>query len=480
MGTSNHMLLMHDHNYLASSQGGKNLTRFIPPGGAKLYQPTYEIEAGTRVEPNGAVYAPLFRGAIPWDAHDDKSVDCSGAALLNDLGVHTNYSCVSAVDLGTSFNWYPGVTAAVWRGDTDKHCLLCRIPGKSTTWNYTDEKGAITYVKDNVEADRIQKDMLDGFDMDKDGRIDEHDFALSMKAAARPSTESAHQTDGFGRPLKKRKTNAERASAYQTHKVNALGPSTQYEDLSTQHAQMRTGVKSDGGLSFIIKNFNYGQGMNFSWTLLPAHLAGLNSFMVNPANNSILYGISPTCIAESYDTGDTWTACWNKTGLEGVRYSQSGLVWKDEKVGFVGATSPTGSSIPYKTVDGGETWAQLNSGGVLATASFTHQLMYSWTGKTLAMSGAGGSRGLIPMHPHAGYLWTSTDDGETWVRMPPSPTLVLVCSRILLCVVIAPSNWRADNIQQHPRGATSFYADCMLMRDKLTYTLLFFLTKIVS
>ena len=259
MGSSNHMLLMHHHNYMASAVGGKNLTRFIPPGGVTLFGPTYEVKPGTRVEPNGAVYAPLFRGALPWINHYDKAVDCSGPALLNDLGVHTNYSCVSAVDLGTSFNWYPGVTAALWRGDTDKHCLLCKIPGNSTTWNYKDEKGAITYVKDNVEADRIQKEMLDGYDMDKDGRIDEHDFAMSMKAADDSSPESPHEVDGFGRRLKKGKTNAEKAAAYQN--LHAFADADEELPADRMHRMRTGGVKagSGGSLSYIIKNFDYGQ-----------------------------------------------------------------------------------------------------------------------------------------------------------------------------------------------------------------------------
>ena len=38
---------------------------------------------------------------------------------------------------------------------------------------------------------------------------------------------------------------------------------------------------------------------------------------------------------------------------------------------------------------------------------------YSWSGKTLVYHGAGG--GQTASHPHAGYVWTSTDDGDTWV-----------------------------------------------------------------
>lgn len=62
MGSSNHMLLMHHHNVLASSQGGKNLTRFITPHGSTVFGPTYQTKAGSIAEPNGVVYAPLIMG----------------------------------------------------------------------------------------------------------------------------------------------------------------------------------------------------------------------------------------------------------------------------------------------------------------------------------------------------------------------------------------------------------------------------------
>jgi hypothetical protein len=62
MGASNHMLLVHHHNILGSSQGGKNLSRFVAPGGATVFGPAYQIIPGSpTAEPDGAVYAPLFR-----------------------------------------------------------------------------------------------------------------------------------------------------------------------------------------------------------------------------------------------------------------------------------------------------------------------------------------------------------------------------------------------------------------------------------
>ena len=40
------------------------------------------------------------------------------------------------------------------------------------------------------------------------------------------------------------------------------------------------------------------------------------------------------------------------------------------------------------------------------------QVEYSWTGKTLVYLGTGGTQDAS--HPHVGYVWMSTDDGDTW------------------------------------------------------------------
>ena len=41
MGASNHMLLMHHHNILASAVGGKNLSRYITPQEGTIFGPAY-------------------------------------------------------------------------------------------------------------------------------------------------------------------------------------------------------------------------------------------------------------------------------------------------------------------------------------------------------------------------------------------------------------------------------------------------------
>lgn len=194
MGRSNHMLLMHHHNILASSYGGKNLTRFVVPHGATVFGPAYSTKTGSRTEPNGAVYAPLFMGPMPWTTVPNKVVSCQGAEFVQDLGVTTNYSCVATVDLGTSYGWYKGVNYAVWQGDT-KHCHICNITGNSTKWNYTDASGSYSYVKMQMESDRETTRMLSKYDSDGDGRIDEHDLVATMNREDPPDFEDDNDND---------------------------------------------------------------------------------------------------------------------------------------------------------------------------------------------------------------------------------------------------------------------------------------------
>ena len=100
-GASNQMMIIHKHNVLHSSQGGKNLTRFVMPHGAVVGGPAYLRQAGSRTEPSGTVFAPAFLRPLPWDVHNDAAVAWDG----DDIGVHTNHTCLSALDLGTTYGW---------------------------------------------------------------------------------------------------------------------------------------------------------------------------------------------------------------------------------------------------------------------------------------------------------------------------------------------------------------------------------------
>ena len=39
---------------------------------------------------------------------------------------------------------------------------------------------------------------------------------------------------------------------------------------------------------WIIKNFNYGNGFNWTYTPLPGHMAGTNAFVTDPTSNRTL------------------------------------------------------------------------------------------------------------------------------------------------------------------------------------------------
>jgi len=61
----------------------------------------------------------------------------------------------------------------------------------------------------------------------------------------------------------------------------------------------------------MLKSFNFGYGMaNWTYTLMPPHI-GVPNFVTHPTNQSVIYTVNAGCIAASYDTGDTWTPCWN-------------------------------------------------------------------------------------------------------------------------------------------------------------------------
>ena len=457
MGASNHMLLMHHHNVLASAEGGKNLSRFITPHGSTIFGPTYQTKAGSLSEPNGEVYAPLIMGPLPWDQHMDKVATCQGAEQGMDLGVHTNGSCLSAVDLGVTLGWYPGTNYAVWRGDSDKHCRLCHISDKNSShWKYTAQKGAISYSKVVAKSQASYEAMME-FDANGDGMLDEHDLKASM-------------------------INAEKLD--------------EGEDTNEGDKDGETGAS----LVYVLKNSKFGQGLNFSYVAIPAYVG--SGFLAGPMNangKSVLYGVAPGCISRSYDQGETWAGCWNPppppppTDALGFHKSPGALragndmnkanmtekaaeVWCHAHTNCSGFTTlsakptavkeiyfkllpsgansdsvwvsyakPTppppgppiphgnatgltgsfdglviknetfmivtrGGEVPLRTTDGGKNWEPMNSCAPVAT--FGHDMLYSWSGKTLIMMGSGGTQ--TADHPHAAFVWASKDDGETW------------------------------------------------------------------
>lgn len=159
----------------------------------------------------------------------------------------------------------------------------------------------------------------------------------------------------------------------------------------------RNGIASRA--SFVFKSSNF--GLNWTWTQLPDALR-ISTFATDPTNNSTLYGIAANCIARSYDRGDTWGSCWKAANLSG---SFTNMAIKDSKTMVI----LRNGDVPLRTKDGGASWHPLTSAGSVHLQSAE----YSWSGKTLVYHGAGGVQSSA--HPHAGYVWSSTDDGDTWV-----------------------------------------------------------------
>ena len=286
MGGSNHMLLMHHHNILASAVGGKNLSRYITPQEGTIFGPAYQSKAGSRHEPDGTIYAPLFMGPLPYEQIEDKLITCEGAEAVKDLGPQTNSSCLSNLYSGIRYGWYPGVNYAAWQGDTDKHCLLCKIPGNSSTWKFAERKGAWSYVKQTA-ADREAAAFIAKYDSDADGRIDEHDLTASMVNAEK---------------LPSHHTNANKYDSFPD--MGDKGDAKAARVAREFRGDFSDGVESGGGPTWVLRNDNYGTGLNYTWTLMPPHMNGLHGFVTSPISKT-LYGLSPSCIARSYDKGES-------------------------------------------------------------------------------------------------------------------------------------------------------------------------------
>ena len=143
---------------------------------------------------DGAVYAPAFFGPMPFNITADKLLTgCVGPAVKFDLDVHaSNFSCLAAVDLGVQYGWYKGINAAVWHGESDKHCMVCNISGNATRWNYTAAVGAFSYVYNVVKGNKERDHLLKKLDANHDGKIDAADLAATQD---RPPDEKDDDAD---------------------------------------------------------------------------------------------------------------------------------------------------------------------------------------------------------------------------------------------------------------------------------------------
>ena len=311
VGESTNVLCMHHHNVAFSSRCGKNMSRFVAPNGASVGPPEFMRTPTSRSVPAGPVFALMTMYDPPFDNFTDKTLTCSavpGSEQLGDLGVHpTKDRCLSHLDIGLEYGWFQGVNVAVWRGGTDKHCILCKVTGNSTSWPFQDAAGDIVYalspkaevgkVKEmlqseaegngNVDDDR--DDSGDGDDDDDDAHDDAmHAFARYVEKAR--NLEVGHDEER---------------------------PSTGFHEVTWGEKKEQVGV---GGYppKHVLMSWNF--GANWTWIKLPDALQGIGQLRADPTNGTgILYGISRNCIYRSFDQAQTWMdECWgSNAGVEG-------------------------------------------------------------------------------------------------------------------------------------------------------------------
>ncbi len=383
VGESKYSLCMHHHNVAFSSRCGKNMSRLVVPYGASVGGPTHMMAEGSRSVPAGPVFALMTMGAPPYETKQDMLLDCTSNASLfgGDLGIHnTSGQCLSHMVLGLEYGRYPGVNAAVWRGATDKHCVLCRIPDKnSSDWPIKPAKGYTTIIP-------VAAGSGDGafFESNGDGQIE----VVRDGDEEEEEEEEEDEMDSAMRFVEKMRK-LEQGGSYEQFSskwpVSLLGR----DDASALDAL-------NGNPKYVLKSWNF--GANWTWVMLPDYLQGMGSFAVDPTNaTGILYGITTSCVARSYDQAETWSDCWEPSpDLTG---SFRSLVIRDSLTMIM----VRNGDVPLRSLDGGKSWKPLNSLVNIAKAGLTVQ--YSWSGKTLAVST------IIDQT----VVWVSTDDGDTWV-----------------------------------------------------------------
>ena len=367
VGKSKNVLCMHHHNVAYSSRCGKNMSRLMIPNGASVTPPLFPRKEGSRSEPSGVIYAPMTMGKPPFTEMADKSLTCDGNTSRGDLGVHNkSYECMSHVDLGSVYNWYGGANVAVWRGDTDKHCILCKLTGDQSTWGIKTTPGSVIYALE--KGAKLQQ--LSAVEQDDKPKEDgDGEYAKGKQAAEK---RSRHKLEKHFRKTKQLE-------------LNEAEPRIP----TPPHIEART---AGGNPQWILKSSNF--GANWTYVVVPEVMQGFTSLSIDPTNATTLYAVKGNCIARSYDEAETWEPCWVSPGLIGDFHE---LTIKDSQTMIAFRTG----MVPLRTKDGGNSWHTLDS-----LANLAHRNpggKYSWSGKTLAIS------------TNPSLFWVSTDDGDTWV-----------------------------------------------------------------
>ena len=153
------------------------------------------------------------------------------------------------------------------------------------------------------------------YDMNGDGKLDESDMAASMLHADKELEEAQESLELLEAREKAKGEDTDDDDDDDDDDDHVFNLEPEIVDTETYFEQQQAaalGDASGGGDVYILKSFNYGGGMsNWTYTLLPEHV-GVPSFVTNPYNESVIFTINAGCIAASYDTGDTWSPCWNQ------------------------------------------------------------------------------------------------------------------------------------------------------------------------
>ena len=336
--------------------------------------PVFTRKAGSRSEPSGEVYAMMTMGMTPWTPMADKSLTCTGSASLGDLGVHNKgYECQSHVDLGSTnlgrTKLYSGVNVAVWRGATDKHCVLCKLSGPQSGWGIKAAPGDVIFA---LEGELLPSQQEDSPKEDSDGV-----YAEGGEAAER-------------RSQRKFESHVRKTAVLESGGAPRTPTYTTGFDLAATSSNPQWIFKS---LSFGGPAPGSDIGSSWTWLPVPEFLQGFTGLAVDPTNSSTLYAVKGSCIARSYDGAETWETCWQAPGLVG---SLTELVIKDSLT----MLAMRNGAVPLRTVDGGASWKPLASLGGHNGFNKGH---YSWSGKTLAIN------------KNPSNFWVSQNDGDSWL-----------------------------------------------------------------
>jgi len=282
----------------------------ITPHAGTIFGATYQTIAGSRTaEPNGLFMAPLFI-TPPWETHYDQvlapSVCQNATDITPNLTQHTNYSCLSAVDFGYIYGTH-SVDYATWDGST---CTTCNVEGNQSDWKWAAKTGSISYSRIVRDSERSYRRMMK-FDMNGDGVLDESDMAASMAIMEQLPDHTDHD-DSDDNDDDSDDSDDDSDDSDDESGLEADDMQVALEEQHTKKKSKKFGsAPLRGGGVYILKSLNFGAGMsNWTYTLLPAHI-GVPGFVTDPSNQSVIYTVNAGCIAASYDTGDTWSPCWN-------------------------------------------------------------------------------------------------------------------------------------------------------------------------